>query len=410
MTRRSAVICGLIMLVTGHGLAGAAPPPSGDDAGWPQYRGVNRDGIASTGGAPLTWPAAGPQVVWKHDIGAGFSQLTVGDGAVYTGLAGEEQEYVVRLDGDSGEEVWRTPIGSSFQDQFGNGPRSTPTLDGAILYVLSAGGGLHAVKTEDGTPLWSADLVAEFGSQTPRFGYSPSPLVAGWLLLVEVGGNQNRSLVAFDKKTGDVVWSVLSGPAGYSSPLVATLGGKEQIIMPRGTALTGLGLNGVVQWEYTLKEPAIAMPVLVGEDRIFVSSMGDAGCALVQVSRGADGFTAETVWENRNMRNHFNSSLVIGDAIYGFDNATLKSLDLETGEVRWAHRGLGKGSLIAVDDRLLVLSVKGEFSMVDTSAETYTSLGAVQALEGKSWTAPSYSAGRVYLRNLTQMTCLDLRG
>jgi outer membrane protein assembly factor BamB len=410
MTPRSAVICGLFMLVAGQGLAGAAPPAAGGDAGWPQYRGVNRDGVATTGGSPLTWPAAGPRVVWKHDVGAGFSQLTVGNGAVFTGLAGEEQEFVVRLDGESGEEVWRTPIGSSFQDQFGNGPRSTPTLDGEMLYILSAGSSLHAVSTTDGAPVWSVDLVKEFGSQTPRFGYSPSPLVAGWLLLVEVGGNQDRSLVAFDKKTGDVVWSVLSGPVGYSSPVVVKLGGMEQIILPRGTNLTGLGLNGVVQWEYELKEPAIAMPVPVAGDRIFVSSMGDAGCALLQVSRGEEGYTAETVWENRNMRNHFNSSLVIGDAIYGFDNATLKSLDLESGEVRWAHRGLGKGSLIAVDDRLLVLSVKGEFSMVDTTAETYSPLGAVQALEGKSWTAPSYAGGRVYLRNLTQMTCLDLRG
>ena len=123
-----------------------------------------------------------------------------------------------------------------------------------------------------------------------------------------------------------------------------------------------------------------------------------------------EGYTTETIWENRNMRNHFNTSLVVGDAIYGFDNATLKCLDLATGEVRWAHRGFGKGSLIAVDDRLLVLSVKGEFVMVDTNSAEFDSMGAYQALEGKSWTAPSYAGGRVSLRNLTQMTCLDLRG
>jgi outer membrane protein assembly factor BamB len=400
------------MLVVGQGLAAGAPPPAGSDPGWPQYRGANRDGVATTGGTPLSWPATGPRVVWKHDVGAGFSQLAVGGGAVFTGLAGDEQEYVVRLDGETGEEIWRTPIGAAFNDQdgFGGGPRSTPTLDGETLFVLSAGGGLHAVSSIDGTTVWSVNLVDEFGSQMPRFGYSPSPLVAGWLLLVQVGGNENRSLVAFDKKTGDVVWSVLSGPTGYSSPVVATLGGKEQIVLPRGKTLTGLGLNGVILWEYELKEPAIAMPVLVDGDRIFISSMGDTGCALIQVARGAEAFTAEMIWENRNMRNHFNSSLVIGGAIYGFDNATLKSLDLETGEVRWAHRGFGKGSLIAVDDRLLVLSVKGEFVMVDTSAETYAPMGAYQALEGKSWTAPSYAGGRVYLRNLTQMTCLDLRG
>jgi outer membrane protein assembly factor BamB len=410
MSRRGAVICGIFILVAGHGLTVAAPAPDGNDPGWPQYRGANRDGVASAGDTPLAWPSSGPRVVWKQDVGAGFSQLSVAEGAVFTSLADDEEEYVVRLDGETGEEVWRTPIGSSFHDTFGDGPRSTPTVDGDMLYILSAGGGLHGVNTADGSPAWSVDLVAEFGSQTPRFGFSPSPLVAGWLLLVPVGGNENRSLVAFDKRSGDVIWSVLSGPVGYSSPVVATLGGVQQVIIPRGTSLTGLGLNGVVLWEYELKEPAIAMPVPVAGDRVFVSSKGDAGCALIQVTREIEGFTTETIWENRNMRNHFNSSLVVGDAIYGFDNATLKSLDLATGEVRWAHRGFGKGSLIAVDDRLLVLSVKGEFTMVDTNSAEFSSMGVYQALEGKSWTAPSYAGGRVYLRNLTQMTCLDLRG
>jgi len=159
-----------------------------------------------------------------------------------------------------------------------------------------------------------------------------------------------------------------------------------------------------------MEEPAIAMPVLVGGDRVFVSSMGDTGCALVKVVRTGAGLAVEELWRNRNMRNHFNSSLRIGDAIYGFDNATLKCLDLASGEVKWAHRGFGKGSVIGVDDRLLVLTVKGDLVMVQASPEAYEELGRTPALEGKSWTAPSYAGGRVYLRNLTQMTCLDLRG
>ncbi|MCZ6650709.1 MAG: PQQ-like beta-propeller repeat protein, partial [Acidobacteria bacterium] len=355
------------------------------------------------------WPADGPRVVWKKEAGAGFSQLAVRGGDIYTGVAAGTDEFAVRLDGETGQEVWRTAIGASFEDRFGNGPRATPTLDGDSLYIVSASGELHALRTSDGTRIWSLNLLEKFQSKKPRFGYSPSPLVEGWLLLLEVGGEGGRSLAALDKKSGTVVWTVLSGPAGYSSPVVADMAGERQVVLPRGRTLIGLSLAGVILWEYQMEEPAIAMPVVVKGDRIFVSSMGDTGCALVKVFRTEKGLAVKEEWRNRNMRNHFNSSLLIGDAIYGFDNATLKCLDLETGDVKWARRGFGKGSLIGVDDRLLVLSVKGNLVMVEANPEAYHELGSYHALEGKSWTAPSYVGGRVYLRNLTQMACLDLR-
>ncbi len=387
--------------------------PAGSAAaekGWPQYRGLQRDGIAPMAGEPMAWPDGGPQVVWKKDAGPGFAQLAATSDGLFTGLAEGADEFVIRLDAGTGDEVWRARIGDAFQDPFGNGPRATPTVAGETVYALSAGGSLHALGVADGEPRWSVNLVEEFNTQVPRFGYSPSPVVEGWLLLLEVGGQEGNALVAFNRQTGEVVWSVLSGPAGYSSPVITELAGRRQIVLPLGRTLTGLGLNGAVLWEYALEEPAIAMPVVVEGDRIFISAMGDTGCAMLRIRRSEGGFSAEPMWENRQMRNHFNSSVVVGKALYGFDNATLKCLDLETGEVKWAHRGFGKGSLIAVGDRLLVLTVKGALVMVEASPEGYRELGSYQALEGKSWTAPSFSAGRVYLRNLSQMTCLEMRG
>ena len=409
MTRFAVVPLASLILVAGLAMPLARPGGSGGED-WPQYRGRHRDGVTSAGELPLAWPSAGPRVVWKKESGAGFSQLAVRDGAIYTGIAEGTVEFAVRLDGETGQELWRTAIGTSFEDQFGNGPRATPTLDGDSLYIAGASGELHALRTADGTEIWSLNLLEKFNSQKPRFGYSPSPLVEGWLLLLEVGGEGGRSLVALDKNSGTVVWTVLSGPAGYSSPIVVEMAGQRQVVLPRGRTLTGLSLAGAILWEYQMEEPAIAMPVVVGGDRIFVSSMGDTGCALVKVVRTPAGLVVREEWRNRNMRNHFNSSLLIGDAIYGFDNATLKCLDLESGEVKWAKRSFGKGSLIGVDDRLLVLSVTGDLVMVEANPEAYHELGSYHALEGKSWTAPSFAGGRVYLRNLTQMTCLDLRG
>ncbi len=392
----------------------APAPPSAPQAparaaeAWPQYRGLNRDGVIP--GTALTWPAAGPREVWRQASGPGFSQLSVDGGAVFTGLADESQEYLVRLDAATGREIWRHPLGPVFKSEFGDGPRSTPTVDGDLVFILGASGALHAVRASDGAPAWTVHLTARFGSEVPRFGYSPAPLVLDGLVLVEAGGKEEAALVALERATGELRWSALSGPAGYSSPVVATLGGVRQVILPRGKTVTSLSAQGEVLWTFEMEEPMIAMPVPVAGDRLFVSAMGDTGCALLEVRMGLDGrFSVQALWRNRNMRNHFNSSVVLGDAIYGFDNATLKCLSLDTGEVRWAKRGLGKGSLIGVGRDLLVLSDRGMLVLVEGTSEAYREKGSVQALEGKSWTAPSFAAGRVYLRNLSERACLELK-
>jgi outer membrane protein assembly factor BamB len=138
---------------------------------------------------------------------------------------------------------------------------------------------------------------------------------------------------------------------------------------------------------------------------------GDSGCVMLRLTRAKEAaFEIEEVWSNRNMRNHFNSSILHGELIFGFDNATLKCISASTGELLWAKRGFGKGSLIAGGSHLVVLSDKGQVMLVEATGEEYRETGSFQALDGKSWTAPSLAGGRLYLRNLTEMTCLDLRG
>jgi outer membrane protein assembly factor BamB len=350
-------------------------------------------------------------VVWKHPAGQAFSQLAVQGDAAYTTLSDEEKSYAVRLDAGTGEEVWRRDLGEVFTEQMGNGPRATPTLEGDRVYVPSARGVLHALSATDGAVIWSVDLKEKFGTPQPRFGFSPSPLIVGDLLILEAGGKEEeKAIVALDKGTSEVRWSGLTGTGGYSSPILAGFGGVDQIVLPRGKTVTALSLEGEVLWTFDMEEGVIAMPVLVGEDKLFVSASGDTGCALIRITRGEDGFHAESIWKNRSIRNHFNSSVARGGFVYGFDNATLKCVSLEDGEVQWGKRGFGKGSLIAVGDQLLVLSDKGKLILVEATPEEYRETGAYQAMEGKSWTAPSYADGRVYLRNLNEMICLDVRG
>lgn len=394
----------IVAICATAGLATAAE----DDPGWPQYRGAARDGVVSA--ASVSWPEAGPRVVWKSEAGSGFSQLTIVGGAVFTGVSDDSAEYLVRLELATGKETWRTAIGPLLENNFGNGPRATPTVDGDRVYGLGGKGKLVALKASDGTEVWSVDLLARFGGKQPRFGYSGSPLAVDDLIIVEAGGKDGKAVAALDKATGDTRWTALDGPTGYSSAIVTVLGGVRQIVMARHDGLIGLDLEGKTLWTHTLEQAAIAMPLRVGEDRVFVSSAGDAGCALLRVSKGDGGFTVTEVWKNRSMKNHFNSSAYRDGLIYGFDNATLRCMSAEDGETRWAKRGFGKGSLLVAGDRLVVLSDKGKLLLVDGGPDEYRELGAAQVLEGKSWTAPSYGGGRICVRNLTHMACVDAGG
>ena len=397
------VACLVSILVSICTLAGASPD-------WPQFRGPARDGKATAARAP-SWPDGGPRVVWRQPLGSAFSQLVIGGDAVFTGTSDGESEYLVRLDAATGKQTWRLALGPVFESaEFGNGPRSTPTLDGELVYQLGARGALVAARASDGGEIFRVDLTQRFGAAVPRFGYSGSPLVAGELLVVEVGGGEQGWLAALDKKTGETRWTSGKGGAGYNSPILLRAGKAEELLVVHGKSLVGLDLAGRESWSHTLEDGSVAMPLVVGSDRLFVSHGSDAGCVMLGLERGENGTRLAQVWQNRNMRNHFNSSVLVGEHIYGFDNATLKCLSAASGEIAWAKRGLGKGSLLGAGNRLLVVSDQGAVLLVEATPEAYRELGSIAALAGKSWTAPSFSRGRLYVRNLSEAACLDFGG
>ncbi|HSG41438.1 MAG TPA: PQQ-binding-like beta-propeller repeat protein, partial [Thermoanaerobaculia bacterium] len=164
----------------------AAGPSSALD--WPQFRGVNRDGVSAETGLPRSWPAEGPRVVWKRGIGEGYSGISVVGDRLYTMDSDGTTEYVLALEAGSGKEVWRVPAGPKLIDDMGNGPRTTPTLDGGTVYAMGSHGRLLALKAADGAMIWEVDLPQAFGAKRPTWGYSGSPLIDGDLLILEVGG------------------------------------------------------------------------------------------------------------------------------------------------------------------------------------------------------------------------------
>jgi outer membrane protein assembly factor BamB len=402
--------CGLGLLATVllAPTAGADPSKGAD---WPQFRGPQQNGVSAEKGLLRSWPESGPKVLWKKPIGSGFSTVTVADGALYTMAVEGESETAYRLRESDGEVVWRVPLGPVFPEMFGNGPRSTPMVEGDVVYVLSATGRLHALKTKDGARLWELDLVKELGSTTPNRGFSQSPLVDGDLLILEAGGKEGKAVVGLDKKTGKILWSGLDGKPGYVTPLAVTIEGIRQYVFVRtieGDIVSFLP-DGKIYWKYSWKPGAIASPLFLPPNRIFASASEDVGAVLLEVAKGPNGGTVREVWNNRLMKNHFSSPVLYDGHIYGFDNASLKCIVAETGEQKWVQRGYGKGSLIAADGLLYILSDQGQLILAEATPAGFKEKGRIGVLQGKTWIAPVLSRGRLYLRDDDEMVVLDVR-
>ena len=398
---------------------------------WPQWRGPNRDGVSDEVGLLKEWHPNGPKMLWQIPLGEGFSGISVSQGRVYTMFSKGNDEFVVCLDATDGGEIWRFRSDKNYYEgQGGNGPRTTPTIDGDLLFTISAHGKLYALNAASGQEVWSHDLQRKFGSKMPRWGFTTSPLIEGELLLVEVGGKGEKSIVAFNKNSGDVIWSSHKDKLGYSSPIAITVKEVRQIICFTGTKLVAVSpTDGTIYWQYPWKtgyDVNAATPVFIPPDKVFISSGYDKGAAVVQMrvflSPDDDRTATEQIgenqgivrikeiWKNRKMKNQFASSVLHENYLYGFDNSILKCIEADTGEEQWKSRGYGKGTLILADGHLIILSDKGKLGLAEATPTGYIGKASAKVLSGLCWTAPTLANGKLYVRNEKEMICLDMTG
>ncbi|MCI0378449.1 MAG: PQQ-like beta-propeller repeat protein [Gemmataceae bacterium] len=384
-----------------------------DAAGdWPQWRGPNRDGVSGETGLLTDWPDAGPRKLWEKSVGEGYSAVAVARGRVFTMFQAGAQEAVVGWDLD-GKEIWRYQYAAAYRNSYGNGPRGTPTVDAELVYTVGATGVLACFRAfADGPqnqPLWTKNLLAEFGADNLRWGVSFSPLVEGDFLYLNPGGPSGKSLVALDKATGAVKWTSQNDQAGYSSPVAVTIAGQRQILFFTEPGLVSVApSDGRLLWRFpwqTQFGANIATPI-VEQNYVFVSSGYGKGCALVKI----DGsLHAGLVYVNKNMKTHFSSCVRYKDHLYGFDDASLSCLDFRTGKVAWSERGFDKGSLMIADGHLFILGEYGTAAVAEATAEGYREKGRFQFSNRKCWTMPVVANGRLFLRDEVTLACYDLR-
>lgn len=385
---------------------------------WPQWRGPKRDGISTETGWATSWPKEGLKQVWKAEVGAGYGTVSVSKGRLYVIGNTADKDTVYCLEAGTGKEIWKFTYDCVAKDPNGyHGVRSTPTVDGDLVFTTSRQGHLFCLTAADGKVKWSKEFGKDFGGKTPTWGFAISPLVEGGLLIVEPGGS-GAAVVALKKDTGEEVWKSEGAPAAYSSPIAYTLNGDRFVAVLSAQGGAGRRLSdGKTVWSFPWKtsyDVNAATPIVDGS-KVFVSSGYGTGCALYDVATNPP----REVYKNKNMRNHVNSCVLWKGYLYGFDESSLKCLDFNTGEVKWSEGKYGKGSLILADGKLLLYSERGQLGLAEASPAGYKELGFVQALQVRqsypggaakqTWATPVLADGKIYCRSQDDLVCLDAK-
>ena len=394
-------------LFIGVCLVGLGYYSSAGAADWPNWRGPNYNGISKETGWVAAWPQEGPKVLWRASVGTGFSSIAVSNGRVYAMGNINDRDILYCFEADTGKEIWRQSYPCPlFKKQHEGGPAATPTVHGDAVYTFSKNGDTIRFDVATGKVVWHRDITKELGVKHPTWYYAGSPFIVDDLVILNAG----TSGIALNKADGSLRWKNGNGPPGYATAVPYTTESKKCVAIFGAKEIVGLvATTGKRLWRFPWKTPYdenIVDPIISG-DTVFVSSGCGVGCALLKIEDG----NVTKVWRNKNMRNHLNSSVLWQGYLYGFDENELKCLDFKTGHVRWSHKGLGKGSLMIADGKLIILGEKGKLVIAKASPGKFEELAAARVLTGKCWTVPVLANGRIYARNAKgQLVCVDVRG
>lgn len=406
--------CGVVLL--------AATGVMADD--WPQWRGPSRDGISKETGLLKQWPEQGPKLLWQvKDLGEGYSTPSVvGERLYVMANKGMQDEFVKALSVKDGKELWSRRVGKVGPNEGPQYPaaRSTPTVDGDLLYALGSDGDLVCLEAATGQVRWQKNLRTDFGGQPGNWAYAESPLVDGDVVVVTPGG-KDATLVALNKKTGDVVWkSAVPGgeEAGYASVIVVEAGGAKQYVQFLQKGLVGIDAKtGKFLWRYdqTAQDSPANIPTPVARDGYIYSASSRGGGGLVRLKVDGGKVGAEQVYFSKKLPTAIGGAVLVGDHLYG-TGQVMMCVDFKTGDVKWTERGVGAASLLFADGRLYVHGEGGEVALVEATPEGYRERGRFEPPNlpergrgAKAWAYPALANGRLYIRDAGMLWCYDVK-
>jgi len=375
-------------------------------APWPGFLGKNRDGIYAETPILTAWPPSGLKQIWKRPVGGGYASMTVAQGLVFTIEQRRKQEFAVAYDFKTGREVWTSSWDADFQESMGGpGPRATPTWDEGRIYFLGAEGEFRCLDAASGKIIWRKNILTDNGATNAMWGMAASPLVYRNTVVVLPGGPDGKSVVAYNKLSGERQWSALDDKAAYAAPMLVTLNGQEQVVVLTAKRAVGLTSDGgKLLWEFpwiTEYDVNATNPTIAGPNRLVLTGGYGHGSALIEISK--DG--AREIWKSQAIKNRFNTQVLHNGVIYGLDEGILAAMDVETGARKWKGGRYGYGQLLLAGEHLLILTESGDVVLVKATPESHQEIARFSALDGKTWNVPAIASGHLLVRNTTEMAC-----
>ena len=400
---------------------------------WPTFRGSQRTAVATDTNLLNVWPKDGPKLLWETSgAGRGYASIAVAGDRLYTlgdGLStvaeSDKDEYLTCFDRQTGKPLWKLKTGPAWKEMQPDwhSSRSTPTVDGDVVYVVTPAGVLVACNAADGKEVWRKDLKGEMGGKkADPWGYSESVLIDGERLICTPGGDK-ATMVALDKKTGANIWTaVREGDigAGHASIVISKVGPKTVYVQTTGSGAIGVSAtDGKVLWSYPISKTTAVIPTpIVRGDLVFFSvGYGQGGALLQQVADG-NGVTVKEIYGiNKKLGNKHGGVILMGDYLYGDadDRGTPFCADLMTGDIKWQGRGPGKNSAVVIggDDMLYIQFQDGTLALVKADPKEYTVVSQFKipgSGDRPSWAHPTIVDGKLFVRSQDKLLCYDIAG
>ena len=376
---------------------------------WYRYRGPRLDGISLESGWRFNWTEKPPAILWQVSVGTGLSSVAVSKNRVFTIGNSDNVDNVFCLDATTGKTIWKQSyLSPTDANEFEGGPTSTPTVDGDRVFTLGRQGDLFCFDAESGNVQWSVNVAEAADVRIPTWGFSGSPLVVGDLLILNVGD----AGTAVNKFTGKLVWQSADKDSGYSTAV--PIGDSGDVVL--GSARSYVCVNaktGSERWRqrWLTTFGCNAADAIVSGDKVFLSSGYNRGCALLDIA----GSEPSIVYKNKDLQNQISCSVLIGGHVYGIhgdvaSGPSLRCMELSSGEVKWTNDELRPSALTAADGKLIVLCESGDLVVCKASAKKLSVLASRKVLDGKCWTVPVISNGRIFCRDAEgNLVCVDAR-
>jgi outer membrane protein assembly factor BamB len=382
---------------------------------WPQFLGPRRDGTYQ-GKALPKWPANGPKLLWKKNVGAGFAGPAVVNGKLYLFHRQNEKEILECMDAAKGTVIWKSIADAAYVDQFGfdNGPRAVPTVHDGSVYTLGANGVVRSTDARKGRLNWTIDCRKKFGADKGFFGFACAPLVHGKNLLLNISGKKG-GIIALDTASGKLRWTATQDEASYASPIIANFNNTPQALFFTRAGLASINpadgaVNFTHPWQPAIRASVNACTPVAAGNLIFISTSYSKGATVLAVN----GKKIETVWSNDTSLSCHYSSVVHHDGfLYGFHGrqergGELRCVEMKTGKVQWSLPGLRAGSVMLAGTELLIFTERGELLRGKANPKFFRATARVQLMGATVRAYPALANGKLYLRNDRQLACFQL--